>query len=112
LCLALAYQEIMRSQDPKFAVRYQIVLSALSKGIRPTMRAFRCSRHTVRLWLRRYQEQGLAGLEERSRAPHHIPHKTPPEVERPAPTSRDRCSRPATPSPALGRAPTGRVPGA
>ena len=30
----------MRSQDPKFAVRYQIVLSALSQGIRPTMRAF------------------------------------------------------------------------
>jgi transposase len=81
LCLDLSYQEMMRSQDPQFALRYQIVLSALSKGIRPTMRAFRCSRNTVRLWLRRYQEQGLAGLQERSRAPHHIPHKAPPEVE-------------------------------
>jgi transposase len=79
----------MSSQDPKFAVRYQMVMSALSKGIRPTMRDFRCSRNTVRLWLRRYQEQGLAGLEERSRAPHHIPHKTPPEVEQQVVEARD-----------------------
>jgi transposase-like protein len=77
LRLDLSYQQIMSSQDPKFAVRYQMVMSALSKGIRPTMRDFRCSRNTVRLWLRRYQEQGLAGLEERSRAPHHIPPQNP-----------------------------------
>jgi hypothetical protein len=89
LCLELSYQEIMSSQDPKFAVRYQMVMSALSKGIRPTMRDFRCSRNTVRLWLRRYQQQGLAGLEERSRAPHHIPHKTPPEVEQQVVEARD-----------------------
>jgi transposase len=89
LCLELSYQEIMSSPDPKFAVRYQMVMSALSKGIRPTMREFRCSRNTVRLWLRRYQEQGLAGLEERSRAPHHIPHKTPPEVEQQVVEARD-----------------------
>ena len=89
MCLDLSYQEMMRSSDPKFAVRYQIVLSALSKGIRPTMRAFRCSRHTVRLWLRRYQEEDLAGLEERSRAPHHISHKTPPEVEQQVLEARD-----------------------
>jgi len=62
----------MRSQDPKFAVRYQMVLSALSQGIRRTMRAFQCSRNTVRLWLRRYQEQGLAGLEERKRQTNRI----------------------------------------
>ena len=89
MCLDLSYQEIMSSQDPKFAVRYQMVMSALSKGIRPTMRDFQCSRNTVRLWLRRYQEQGLAGLEERSRAPHHIPHKTPPEVEQQVVEARD-----------------------
>jgi hypothetical protein len=89
LCLELSYQEITSSQDPKFAVRYQMVMSALSKGIRPTMRDFRCSRNTVRLWLRRYQQQGLAGLEERSRAPHHIPHKTPPEVEQQVVEARD-----------------------
>jgi transposase len=89
LCLDLSYQEIMSSQDPKFAVRYQMVMSALSKGIRPTMREFRCSRNTVRLWLRRYEQQGLAGLEERSRAPHHIPHKTPPEVEQQVVEARD-----------------------
>ena len=53
------------------------------------MRAFRCSRNTVRLWLRRYQQQGLAGLEERSRALHYIPHKAPPEVEQQVLEARD-----------------------
>ena len=103
MCLELSYQEIMSSQDPKFAVRYQMVMSALRKGIRPTMRDFQCSRNTVRLWLRRYQQQGLAGLEERSRAPHHIPHKTPPEVEQQVVEARDAipCFGPAASSATL-----------
>jgi transposase-like protein len=32
-------------------------------------------------WLRRYQEAGVAGLEERSRRPHHHPHTTGVELE-------------------------------
>jgi transposase-like protein len=78
----------MSSQDPKFAVRYQMVMSALSKGICPTMRDFQCSRNTVRLWVRRYQQEGLAG-----------PHQIPPT--KPRPRSSSRSSRLATPSPAL-----------
>jgi len=35
------------------------------------------SRSTAYKWLRRWRTQGLAGLEDRSSAPHHIPHKTP-----------------------------------
>lgn len=44
---------------------------ALSYGI---------SRKTVYKWVRRYQEQGAAGLDERSRAPHHCSHSVPEEL--------------------------------
>ncbi len=43
----------------------------------------------MRLWLRRYQQEGKPGLKERSRAPHHIPHQTPPEVEQRVLEARD-----------------------
>jgi len=72
---------MIRSQNPSFDLRYRLVQTALERGIRATSRLFGCSRNTVRLWLRRYQQEGKPGLKERSRAPHHIPHQTPPEVE-------------------------------
>jgi transposase InsO family protein len=37
---------------------------------------------TARKWVRRFREQGEAGLDDRSSAPHRIPHRTPPERER------------------------------
>ncbi|MBW2059277.1 MAG: helix-turn-helix domain-containing protein [Deltaproteobacteria bacterium] len=36
-----------------------------------TARAFKVNRRTVRKWLRRYQSEAMAGLFDRSRAPHH-----------------------------------------
>jgi len=41
---------------------------------------FGVSRKTVHKWLGRFAEHGLAGLNERSRAPHRCPSTTPPEV--------------------------------
>ncbi len=38
------------------------------------------SRETGYLWKRRYQAEGMRGLEERSRAPHHLAHPTPPAM--------------------------------
>ena len=35
------------------------------------------SRSTAYKWLDRWREEGAAGLEDRSSAPKHIPHKTP-----------------------------------
>jgi transposase InsO family protein len=40
------------------------------------------SRSTAYKWLRRWREEGEAGLQDRSSAPHHIPHKTPERVLR------------------------------
>lgn len=44
-------------------------------------RRFRVSRSTVWKWVRRYHEEGVAGLEDRSSAPHSNPRRTPPAVE-------------------------------
>ncbi len=36
--------------------------------------------HTVRKWVKRYQEEGLAGLQDRSSRPHRLRLPTPPEI--------------------------------
>jgi transposase-like protein len=46
-----------------------------------TARRWGTSRHLVRKWMRCYQAQGEAGLQDRSRRPHHCPHQAPPELE-------------------------------
>ena len=45
-----------------------------------TCRYFGITRQAFYTWLRRYGEQGVAGLRDRSRRPHVIPHATKPEV--------------------------------
>ncbi len=47
-----------------------------------TARAFGISSPTVAKWVRRYEGEGRAGLEDRSSAPHRIPHRTPEGVAR------------------------------
>jgi transposase len=44
--------------------------------------AYDISRPTGYLWLQRYREQGVAGIAEQSRKPHHSPRRTGDEVER------------------------------
>lgn len=65
-----------KREESRFALRLELVRYAERHGIRESARVFRCSRNTVRLWRRRYEAEGLRGLQERSRAPKHIPHKT------------------------------------
>jgi len=43
---------------------------------------FRVSRATVAKWVRRYREEGIAGLEDRSSAPRRNPRLTPPDLAR------------------------------
>ncbi len=61
--------------------RLRLVESARQRGIKPTTRLFATTVPTVRKWLRRYQQHGPAGLVEHSRAPHHQPRKTSPQIE-------------------------------
>jgi len=50
-------------------------------SIRETARRLSISRNTVRKWVRRYREEGEAGLYDRPRRPKRSPRRTPPEVE-------------------------------
>ena len=65
-----------KGEEGRFQLRLELVRYAQGQGIREAARAFRCSRNTVRVWLRRYGQEGARGLKERSRAPGRIPHKT------------------------------------
>jgi len=51
---------------------------------------FGISRKTGYKWLRRFQEEGLAGLADRSRRPKHMPAKTPGETEQAVLKIRDK----------------------
>lgn len=65
-----------KSKESRFQLRLELVRYAQRQGLREAARVFRCSRNTVRLWVRRYEVGGYSGLQERSRAPQRIPHKT------------------------------------
>lgn len=78
----IGYYTMVRSKDYIFDLRLRMVQHASKHGIRATARAFKCSRNTVRKWIRRRRSEGLRGLRDKSRAPHSCPHKTSPEAEK------------------------------
>jgi len=77
----IRYYDVVSHRRNPYHLRRELVQAALREGISVAARSFHTTRKTVRKWLRRFQEGGLAGLKEKSRAPHLIPHKTPPDVE-------------------------------
>ncbi|HHH82569.1 MAG TPA: hypothetical protein ENL35_06245, partial [Chloroflexi bacterium] len=78
------YGSIVKAKDKAFRydIRRKLVADALKDGIKPTARAWGCSRNTVRLWLRRFKQQGWGALKEVSHAPGSCPHRTSPELEK------------------------------
>jgi transposase len=79
--MAAPYFALIREMKDAYNHRLRLVESARQRGIKPTARLFATTVPTVRKWLRRYQRQSLAGLQERSRARHRQPHQTPPNRE-------------------------------
>ena len=69
------YFDVIRAMHNRFDYRLRLVQTARQRGIKATARIFQTTLPTVRKWLRRYQAQGLNGLQELSRAPHHCPHQ-------------------------------------
>ncbi|MGD2101887.1 MAG: IS481 family transposase [Acidimicrobiia bacterium] len=62
--------------------RYQAVLEVLGgAAVTDVARRYGVARQTVHGWLRRYADQGLAGLVDRSSRPASCPHQMPVEVE-------------------------------
>ena len=56
-----------------------MVRSAHEIGIKPTARLYKCTRHVVKKWCRRYALYGLKGLKDLSRRPKHSPKRIPDE---------------------------------
>lgn len=79
----VSYYTMIKSKDKGFifGVRLQMVRYALESGIKAAVRTYGASRNTVRKWLRRYRSSGTAGMKEKSRTPHNIPHKTKKDIE-------------------------------
>ena len=77
------YSSFMKhtSKAKFFTIRKAVVQEALEKGIKPTARRYQMSKNTVRLWLRRFQEEGNDGLLDRRSGPNYIPHKTSKSLE-------------------------------
>jgi transposase len=74
-------QKGMKSKADKFDLRLKIIRCAIAEGIKPAARTFFTTPKTVRNWLRRYQQERLAGLNELPRIPLSCPHKTSPKME-------------------------------
>lgn len=69
------YFNVVRQMKNAFDYRLRLVTHARQHGIKAAARSFRTTVPTVRKWVRRYEAQGLKGLQEVSRAPHSCPHK-------------------------------------
>jgi transposase len=76
----LAYREVYAMNRVE-ARRCLIETYQRTENYSETARRWNTSRHVVRRWVRRYQKLGDAGLEDRSRRPHHSPRQTPAEIE-------------------------------
>lgn len=81
--MTAAYFDLVREMRDAYNHRLRLVESARQRGIKPTARLFATTVPTVRKWLRRYQQHGPTGLQERSRAPHRQSLKTPATLEAP-----------------------------
>jgi transposase len=77
----MEYYWMIRRMSNKFDYRLKLVQYAQSHSISAAAREFKTTRPTVRKWLYRYEKEGLEGLRDRTRSPHHIPHKMTEEEE-------------------------------
>src|SRR5271156_3447096 len=62
-------------------VQFVVAATRRERSLSALCAEFHISRPTANLWLRRYREEGLAGIAERSRRPQHSPRQTSPELE-------------------------------
>ena len=54
---------MVRQRKNPFSYRLRLVTQARQHGLKAAARAFQTTRPTVRKWVRRFQAQGLKGLE-------------------------------------------------
>jgi transposase InsO family protein len=74
----MAWQSVdVRDQRVRFVVR----ASRGEESVAALCKEFDISRPTGYVWLTRYEQQGIAGIEEHSRRPRHSPGRTPAGIE-------------------------------
>jgi len=76
----LAYREVYAMSRIEARLRLVATYHETS-SISETARRWHTSRQVVRKWVRRYEVQGLSGLEDRPHRPRCSPRQTPPEIE-------------------------------
>ena len=62
-------------------MRFVLQASQREKSLRELCEEFKISRPTGYTWLRRFEAGGIAGVEEKSRRPHHSPTRTAADIE-------------------------------
>ena len=72
----MKYYSLVRDMS-KYNLRYNLIVKATKTNISETASYYNTTRKTVRKWLRRFEQKGLEGLKDISRAPKNIPHKMP-----------------------------------
>lgn len=80
MCPYPYYQVMRQSKDKKFW-RYQMVQHCFKHGVKPTARTFKTSPQVVRFWRDRFQDEGYAGLNDKSHKPHHSPRETSQDIK-------------------------------
>jgi len=75
------YYDFLKDYANPFNIRVKMVQYSFQFGISAAARQFHTTRDTVRKWKRLYEKQGTKGIQNKSRAPHKIPHKTPKHIE-------------------------------
>jgi len=62
-------------------IEFCILASKSESNMSDLCRRFNITRRTGYKWLERYLDQGLPGIEEKSRRPHTFPNQTPPHID-------------------------------
>lgn len=86
----IGYYTMIRNYKDKKYVRLKMVDYAKKHGNKPAARMFGATVKTVRKWLRRWEEAGLKGLEDRSRRPHYSPQGISKSVKKKARAAKKR----------------------
>src|SRR4051794_36995057 len=75
----------MAKQVTPMAVKFKAAVVAAGEGekvnVAAVCRSAGISRKTFYKWVRRYREDGIGGLDDRSRRPHRTPHETRADVK-------------------------------
>lgn len=69
-------------KQSRHELRYEMVQFAIRQGNKASARAYETSAKVVRKWVKRFEEEGLSGLKDRSRRPINSPNKCSPTLEK------------------------------